>query len=29
MKDMLQILVNTVRGTAVVLLVCGAAMSAA
>lgn len=29
MKDMLGILVNTVRGTAVVLLVCGAAMAAA
>lgn len=29
MKDMLPILVNTVRGTAVVLLVCGAAMAAA
>jgi tripartite ATP-independent transporter DctM subunit len=29
MKDMLQVLVNTVRGTAVVLLVCGAAMAAA
>jgi tripartite ATP-independent transporter DctM subunit len=29
MKDMLRILVNTVRGTAVVLLVCGAAMAAA
>jgi tripartite ATP-independent transporter DctM subunit len=29
LKDMLQVLVNTVRGTAVVLLVCGAAMSAA
>jgi tripartite ATP-independent transporter DctM subunit len=28
-KDMLGILVNTVRGTAVVLLVCGAAMAAA
>ncbi|MGE5255515.1 MAG: TRAP transporter large permease [Hyphomicrobiales bacterium] len=28
-KDMLQVLVNTVRGTAVVLLVCGAAMAAA
>ncbi len=28
-KQMLEILVNTVRGTAVVLLVCGAAMSAA
>lgn len=29
MKDMLGVLVNTVRGTAVVLLVCGAAMAAA
>lgn len=29
MKDMLPVLVNTVRGTAVVLLVCGAAMAAA
>jgi phage shock protein PspC (stress-responsive transcriptional regulator) len=29
MKDMLQILVNIVRSTAVVLLVCDAAMSAA
>ena len=29
MKDMLRVLVNTVRGTAVVLLVCGAAMAAA
>jgi len=29
MKDILQVLVNTVRGTAVVLLVCGAAMAAA
>jgi tripartite ATP-independent transporter DctM subunit len=29
MRDMLAVLVNTVRGTAVVLLVCGAAMSAA
>ncbi len=29
MKDMIGILVNTVRGTAVVLLVCGAAMAAA
>jgi tripartite ATP-independent transporter DctM subunit len=29
MKDMLQVLVNTVRGTSVVLLVCGAAMAAA
>ncbi|MCX7788867.1 MAG: TRAP transporter large permease, partial [Spirochaetes bacterium] len=28
-KDMIQVLVNTVRGTAVVLLVCGAATSAA
>jgi TRAP-type transport system large permease protein len=29
MKDMFRILVNTVRGTAVVLLICGAAMAAA
>jgi tripartite ATP-independent transporter DctM subunit len=29
MKDMLPVLVNTVRGTSVVLLVCGAAMAAA
>jgi tripartite ATP-independent transporter DctM subunit len=29
LKDMLVVLVNTVRGTAVVLLVCGAAMAAA
>jgi tripartite ATP-independent transporter DctM subunit len=29
MKDMLPVLVNTVRGTAVVLFVCGAAMAAA
>lgn len=29
MKDMLGVLINTVRGTAVVLLVCGAAMAAA
>ena len=29
MKDMLRVLVNTCRGTAVVLLVCGAAMAAA
>jgi tripartite ATP-independent transporter DctM subunit len=29
LKDMMRVLVNTVRGTAVVLLVCGAAMAAA
>ncbi|MBN2370073.1 MAG: TRAP transporter large permease [Vicinamibacteria bacterium] len=29
MKDMLPVLVNTVRGTSVVLLICGAAMAAA